>query len=83
MVIPEITTGDHSKRADGRKRTSFRAAQRVRATAIAHELPLQPARKVEIAREDVSRIDSAAPSITIALCPPSIALAVRCVLAAV
>jgi len=40
VVIAEITTGDHPKRADRRKRSRLGPAQRVLAIAIADDLSL-------------------------------------------
>jgi hypothetical protein len=61
VVIAEITTGDHPKRANRGKRSRFGSAQRVLAIAIAiaiaDDLSLQTARQIEVAREDVARID--------------------------
>jgi hypothetical protein len=42
IVVAEITTGDHSERADGRERSRFRAAQRVLAIAIVNQLASRP-----------------------------------------
>ena len=56
MVVAEITTGDHSKRADGRERPRFRAAQRVLAIAVANDLALESARQIEVAREGLARV---------------------------
>jgi hypothetical protein len=59
MMISEITTGDHSKRADGRKRACLRTAQRVLVIAVAHEFPIDSARQVEVTRERLTRIKCA------------------------
>ena len=56
MVVSEITTGDHSKRADGCERSRFRTTQRVLAITNAHDLALPPSRQVQVAGEDVARI---------------------------
>jgi hypothetical protein len=45
VVVAEITTGDHSECADGRKRSRFGAAQGVLAIAVVNELAVSPARK--------------------------------------
>jgi hypothetical protein len=55
-VVAQITTGDHSERADGRERSWFRAAQRVLAIAVADDLALVSTRQVQIARGRVTRI---------------------------
>jgi hypothetical protein len=56
VVISEITTGDHSKRADGRQRSRLRATQGVLTITIAHDLALASSRQTEISHEDVTRI---------------------------
>jgi hypothetical protein len=58
-VVSEITTGDHSKRADGCQRSRFRATQGVLAIAIAHDLPLASSWKVQVACEDLTWIVTA------------------------
>jgi hypothetical protein len=59
VMIAEVTTGDHSKRAEGRQRTRLRAAQCVLTLALAHDLSLNAARQVEVARERPTRIERA------------------------
>ncbi len=46
LLVMEIGTGDHSKRANRRERARFRAAQRVLAIAVAHDLAVGSARQV-------------------------------------
>ena len=68
-VVPEITTGDHPKRTDGRERARLRAAQRVLVIAVAHYLSLDAARQVQIPCEWLTRIEGAVwPPLTIAIC---------------
>src|SRR5260221_12544670 len=50
-----ITTGDHSKCADGCERSRFRTAQRVLAITIVDNLALASSRQVEVAGEDFAR----------------------------
>src|SRR5262249_3825412 len=71
--VAQVTTGDHSERADGRQRARFRTAQRVFAIAIPHDLALETARQVEPPREHVARIQGSFPAVTIA----AITLALR------
>jgi hypothetical protein len=68
VVVAQITTGDYSKRADGRERSRLRGPQRVLATSIANDLALRSTGKVEVFREDVGRIVSLA-RLTVALAP--------------
>jgi hypothetical protein len=56
VVVSEITTGDHSKRADGRQRSRLRATQGVLTITIAHHLALASSRQTQISHEDVTRI---------------------------
>jgi hypothetical protein len=59
VVVSEITTGDHSKGANGRERAGLRAAQGVLAIAVAHDLAFQSARQVEVTREHFTRVEAA------------------------
>ena len=72
--VPKVATGDHSKRSDGRQRAGFRTAQGV--VAIAHDLALEPARQVDVAREHVARMDIAVAIVTLALRPPRVVIAI-------
>ena len=51
VVVPEITTGDHSKGADGRERARFGAAQGVFAIAVVNDLALRSARQAHVSGE--------------------------------
>ena len=64
-VVSQITTGDHSKRADGCKRSRFRAAQGVLTIAVVDDLALSLTGQMQIARETVTRI-------SVALGPPRV-----------
>src|SRR6266542_2921537 len=66
-LISEITTGDHSKRADGRKCACLRAAQGVLAIAVAHDLSLPPTRQIEVARKRVAGIEGALRRLAVAI----------------
>jgi MFS family permease len=46
VAVSEITTGDHSKRADGCECSRFRTAQRVLAITIVHDLALASSRQI-------------------------------------
>ena len=72
VMISEITTGDHSKRTDGRERPRLGAAQGVLAVTVAHDLPLESARQLEIARERLARIERAVACVALAIRPASI-----------
>ena len=69
VVIAQITTGDHPKRADRRERSRLGPTHRVLAIAIADDLSLQTAWQVDIVREHVSRIDVALAGVPIPLVP--------------
>jgi hypothetical protein len=60
VVVPEITTGDHSEGADGRQRPRLGAAQGVLAVPAAYYLTLGTSREVDMAAE---RIGSALRSV--------------------
>src|SRR5262245_17336688 len=78
-VVAKITTGDHSKRADGRERPRLRAAQRVLTIAVAHDLALETAGQVQVARERLAGIEAALRSFAIALRPAGIIARIRCI----
>jgi hypothetical protein len=79
-VVPEITTGDHSERTDGRERSGFGAAQGVFAIAVVNELALRPARQVNMSAECVSDLWIAFSIVASAVSPARIAVAVPAVL---
>jgi hypothetical protein len=54
VVVPEITTGDHSKRADGCEGSRFRATQRVLTITVVHDLALASSRQVQVAGKDIA-----------------------------
>ncbi len=54
IVVSEVTTGDHSKGADGRERPRFGAAKCVFAVTIANDLPLRATRQMNMSRERIS-----------------------------
>jgi hypothetical protein len=54
--VEEITTGDHSERADGCEGTGLGTPQRVlAATGVVHDFAFQPARQVHMPLEYISR----------------------------
>jgi len=71
-VVPEITTGDHSKRTDGCQRARLRATQRVLAVAVPHQLTFLSARQVEVPCEHLPRIGIAHPLLAVAVRPSSV-----------
>ena len=80
VVVSEVTTGDHSKGANGRQRARFRAAQGVLAVAVANDLPLQSARQVDVPRERVARLPIALTTVAVALRPACIITPIAAVL---
>jgi hypothetical protein len=80
VMVSEITTGDHSKRADSRKRPRLRSAQGVLAVAITHQLTLQASRQFEIACERLAQIRGAVSRLAIALWPACIVAGISTVL---
>jgi hypothetical protein len=83
VVVSEITTGDHSKRADDRKGSRFGSAQRVLTIAVAHDLSLQSPRQIEVPCEHVAWIGVALARITVALVPARAASRIFAVLVVV
>ena len=69
MVITEITTGDHSKRADGRQRPRLGPAERVLAVAIADEFALRAAGEIQVPREWLARVRRTVPRVVLAIRP--------------
>jgi hypothetical protein len=80
VVISKITTGDHPKRTNRRQRPRLRAAQRVLAIAISHDLALQTARQVQTACERLTWIDRAARRIALAIRPAGVITGILAVL---
>ena len=71
VVSAEIARGLDPESADGRECPRFRPAQRALPVAvIAHKLTVSSPRKVEIAHEDVARVDR--PLVSVALWPPRV-----------
>src|SRR5262245_56346278 len=60
-MVAEVTTGDHSKGADGRERLRFRATERVLAIPVANDLALQSARQIQVARKGLTRVVATVP----------------------
>ena len=58
VVIAEIARGDNPKRADSRERATLRPAEFVRPVAQRDLLALALPRQVQVAHEDVARIDT-------------------------
>jgi len=56
VLIPEITTGDHSEGADGRDRTRLRAAQGVLAITIANDFAIEATGQIQAAGERLARV---------------------------
>jgi hypothetical protein len=76
VVVPKVTTGDHSKRTNGRQRTGLRAAQGVLTVAITNKLALQSARQVEVPREGIPRVSIALTMVAVPLRPTRIIVAI-------
>jgi hypothetical protein len=72
MMVCEVTTGDHSKRADGCQRTRLGATQRVLAITIAHEFSVASARQIEVTRERLAWIEHAVAWIAGAIWPAGV-----------
>jgi hypothetical protein len=75
-VVAEVTTGDHSERANGRQRSRFGATQRVLAISIVHQLAIASAWQAKVARERVPDLAIAFACVPVAVGPTGIALAV-------
>jgi hypothetical protein len=76
IVVAEITTGDHSERANGRERSRFGGAQRVLAISIVHQLAIASAWQVKMARERVPDLGIAFACVPVAVGPTGIPIAV-------
>ncbi|MCA1586257.1 MAG: hypothetical protein LC791_16290 [Acidobacteria bacterium] len=76
VVVAEITTGDHSERANGRERSRFRAAQGVLAISIVHQLAIASAWQVNVPRERVPDLGLAFARVAVAVGPAGIVIAV-------
>jgi len=72
VMVAEVTTGDHSKRADRGQRARLRPPQRVFAVAVAHELAFRSARQVQMSGEHLTRVGVARASFAITLRPAGI-----------
>jgi hypothetical protein len=80
VVVPEVTTGDNPKRADGRKRARFRSAEGVLAVTIANDLALQAAWQVHVPCEHVTGIDIALTAVSPSIGPARVLTAIPCVI---
>jgi hypothetical protein len=69
VLVPEITTGDHSKGTDGRERPRLRAAQRVLSIAVAHDFSIHSARQLQVPGERLTRVEVPFRRVAIALGP--------------
>ena len=58
--VAQVALGDDTKRPHGRQRARVGAVQAIVAIAVANQLAVGSARKIEVTREDVERIDGAA-----------------------
>jgi hypothetical protein len=79
VVVAEITTGDHSERANGCERPRFGAAQRVLAISIVNELALWSARQVNMSAECIRDLAIAFSIVSISASPAAIVVAVATV----
>jgi hypothetical protein len=77
VSITEITTGDHSKRADGRERARLGTAQCVFTIAVPYDFAVQPARQIEITRERLARIEGAIRRLAVAIRPARLVAGIR------
>jgi hypothetical protein len=75
-MVSQVTTGDHSERANGGQGARFGAPQRVLAIAVTNELALRSARQVYVPREGVTRLVIALSSVAVALSPAGVVIAV-------
>jgi hypothetical protein len=80
LVVPAITTGHDSKRANGRKRTGLRAAQGVVTVAVADQFAFQFPWQVDMPRERVPWLLLALPIVAVALGPTCIITTIPAVL---
>src|SRR5262249_2267098 len=72
IMVPEVTTGDHAKGADGGQRAGFRPAQQVVAIRAANELTFESTRQMEMPRERVTGVSIAVAAIAVAGVPPRV-----------
>jgi hypothetical protein len=76
IVVSEITTGDHSERANGRERSRFGAAQRVLAISIVNQLAIASARQVNMSAECIRGLAIAFSIVAISVGPWPIVVAI-------
>jgi hypothetical protein len=81
-MVAEITTGDHSKRADRRERTRFRAAECVLAITFADDFALEPTRQIQISYKWLARIGRSIAWVKIALRPTRVVIPIASMLLA-
>ena len=67
MIVAKVTTRDHPKRTDGRKRARFRPAQRVGAVAVTQKFPLWATRQIDMPREYITSVVVALTRVALAL----------------
>jgi hypothetical protein len=71
VVVSQVPCGDHPEGANGREAASLRPSERIRPPArVVDDLALRSARQIEIAHEDIARIQTA--RLVIALGPPPV-----------
>jgi hypothetical protein len=71
-VVAEITTGDHSERANGCERPRFGAAQGVLAIAVVNEFALPSTRQMNVACECMRDVATAFSIVAISVGPAGI-----------
>jgi hypothetical protein len=79
IMVPKITTGDHSECANGRERPGFGAAQRVLAIAVVHRLALWSPRQVNMSAECIRDLAIAFSIVAISVGPSGIVIALTSV----
>lgn len=80
VVVAQITTGDHSKRANRRERSRFRPAEGVLAIAVANQLALWSTRQAQVACKRVPGLPIGLTTVAIAVRPTRIVVAASPVL---
>jgi hypothetical protein len=80
VVVPEVTTGDHSEGTHRSKRARLGASQRVLAITVENKLPLRSARQVYVPREGATRFVIALSSFAVTLGPAGVVIAIPTVL---
>ncbi len=75
IVVAEITTGDHSERANGRERSRFGAAQRVLALAVMNQFAIWSTWQVNVAGECIRDFAITFSIVAVALGPAGIVIA--------